>query len=286
MSTFCIFNSSSWADLWGDAPRLRWCQVRAVQWGCWINYRPGSAWGRRRSTFCVWGLTTAAKPPSSTNSNRLMWVYYDGSSHEAVSDSLLAACFQPSNLLGPFSEEWKHVSQVKGVTLARALPLFTLLSSLVFSCGPCLCVWADRRRRKKSSRQLASTSRSSRAPGKINLHCVQCLSLAGSELIPRCSLSSLLHAACLLRCLTCQGRADTEIYGSITSSINLINRSLNTIWKALPELWLRLSPSEKATPSYSSLTAATNWGWLLPKRNSTLFSATKVQINCSFAANR
>lgn len=135
MSTFCIFNSSSWADLWGDARRLRWCLVRAVQWGCWINYRPGWAWGRRRSTFCVWGSTTAAKPPSSTNSNRLMWVYWDGSSHGAVSDPLLAACFQPSNLLGPFSEEWKHVSQVKGVTLARALSLLTLLSSLVFSCG-------------------------------------------------------------------------------------------------------------------------------------------------------
>lgn len=100
------------------------------------------------------------------------------------------------------------------------------------------------------------------------------------------SVLSVPHAACILRCLTCQGRADTEIYGSITSSIKLINRSLNTILKALAELWLRLSPSEKATPSYSSLTAATNWGWLLPKRNSTLFSATKVQINCRFAANR
>lgn len=44
-----------------------------------------------------------------------------------------------------------------------------------------------------------------------------------------------------------------------------------------------LSSSEKATPSYSSLTAATSWGWLLPKRNWTLSSATKVQRKLGFS---
>lgn len=160
-----------------------------------------------------------------------------GLRHEAVSDSLLAACFQPSNLLGPFSEEWKHVSQVKGITFGHAFSLLTLLSSLVFSCGPRLCAWADRRRHKKSSRRLASTSRSSRAPGK-NKAASRLMFIIGRKCTNSTmfSLLSLLHAACLLQCLTCQGRADTEIYGSITSSIKLINRSLNTTLKALPEL--------------------------------------------------
>lgn len=45
----------------------------------------------------------------------------------------------------------------------------------------------------------------------------------------------LLHAACPLRCLTCQGRADTEAYGSIITSIKLKNRSLNTTLKALAQ---------------------------------------------------
>lgn len=108
-----------------------WCRACAVQWGCWINFHPGLAWGRSRSTFFVWGLTTAAKPPSSTNSNRLMWVYWWIFAW-GFSDSLLAACFQHSNLLGPFSQEWKHVSQVKAMIFACALSFLTLSSSLVF----------------------------------------------------------------------------------------------------------------------------------------------------------
>lgn len=108
-----------------------------VQWGCWISYHPGSAWGRRRSMFCVWDLTTAAKQPSSTNSNHLMWVHYDGSLHGRVSDSFLTVCCQHSSLLGPFSEEWKHVSQVKDIMyfLLLSSPLcHTFVISSVFIC--------------------------------------------------------------------------------------------------------------------------------------------------------
>lgn len=112
MSTSGIFNSSSWVRLWADALRLRRPGC-AVWWGCWISSRPGWAWGRRRSTFCVWGSTTAAKQPSSTSWNRLMWVRDHGWLRQSASDSFLTVCCQHSSLLGPFSEEWKHVSQVK-----------------------------------------------------------------------------------------------------------------------------------------------------------------------------
>lgn len=142
MSTSRIFNTSSWADVWGDALSLCRCWVWGVQWGCWINCHPGSAWGRRRSMFCVWGLTTAAKQPSSTNSNHLMWVDYDGSLHGSVSDSFMPVCDQHSSLLGPFSEEWKHVSQVKDIMyfLLVSSPLSYFCPHLsVFFFLVCVC---------------------------------------------------------------------------------------------------------------------------------------------------
>lgn len=64
----------------------------------------------------------------------------DGSLCEGVPDPLLTACSQQSNHLGPFSEEWKHVSQVKDIVVARVLYLWTLLSSLAVSFACLLCV--------------------------------------------------------------------------------------------------------------------------------------------------
>lgn len=57
----------------------------------------------------------------------------------------LIACFQHSNHLGPFSEEWKHVSQVKPISYIPYTISFVdiLLPLLVCFCFVCLWMRAD-----------------------------------------------------------------------------------------------------------------------------------------------
>lgn len=91
------------------------------------------------------GKTTIINQLKPSNVSPLPWIF----AWKCFYDLFLTACCQHSSLLGPFSEEWKHVSQVKDIMyfLLVSSPLWctfviTCLFLVLFVCvcGVCVCV--------------------------------------------------------------------------------------------------------------------------------------------------
>lgn len=96
----------------------------------------------------------------------------------------LTFCCQHSSLLGPFSDEWKHVSQVKDIMYfllwSPTLCHTFVIVCLFFVLFVCWFVW-DRHKPKKLPQRLASALKSSRTPGKNSIWTVLFLLIMGKN---------------------------------------------------------------------------------------------------------